>query len=171
MHAKHILIVIGLAFGVTFLVSAIGVPRASGAVPASGIPVRCLSDSFLAGDHLSTTFTCRAADGTAFPAGQQVPSGYYFMLTDLWVVPKDSWLASSQPGSGFAVQVFGNGMLPVAGPCDRTAYYSFTSPYFVLSSGQVITASIGSPAQYCAEYIAASGILATNVMYVPFVSR
>jgi len=151
---------------------------AAGPVRASlgntGVPVRCTEQPGASIPPAESRFlTCTAADGTAFVDGQRVPSGRYLLVTDILVTPDggtdtaaltDVTLFDAYGESGRAYS------MRLRGTTTASYDYHFTSPYMVLPAGHRLEASTASFAEKWV-FVRVSGLLVTNVNYLPLVNR
>ncbi len=138
-----------------------------------GTPVRCYASGG-AISHGETQFmTCVRADGgyPGFVNSQRVPSGYYFMVTDVFVTPLSG-------GNGSTTVTFY--LFDAYGTSGRASSYTFRSldgasygqhftvPLYVLPADHRI--EIQAFNANAADFdLRITGVLTTNVNYLPLV--
>jgi hypothetical protein len=115
------------------------------------------------------TYTMRftAADGTAFDDGEAVPDGYYLLITDI-VMTTDGGRDASAVVS---VRVSDESRwLRLRSTDNATLNLNYTTPYFILEAGDRL--AVGN-AWYSDKwaYVNVSGLLVTNVSYLPYVGQ
>jgi hypothetical protein len=142
----------------------------------SGIPVRCVPDATdeVIPDGGAVYFQCVAADGTAFSDGDQaVPAGYYFLVTDVVMtpnrlttgdIPHDVRLRDVSPGFDLVAEV------RLETFRSETVSVNYTTPFLVLGSGHRLSGEHFSLDGFGVR-VYVSGLLVTNVAYLPGVMR
>ncbi|RME47120.1 MAG: hypothetical protein D6791_06630 [Chloroflexi bacterium] len=140
----------------------------------TGVPVRCSEAPGTSIQPAESRFlTCVAADGTPFVDGQRVPNGRYLLVTDIMVIPDggtdvnaltDVTLYDAYGTSGRAYS------LRLRGTTTAAYGQHFTTPYMVLPAGHRLEASTAWFAEKWV-FVRVSGLLVTNVNYLPLVSN
>lgn len=126
----------------------------------TGVPVHCA-----AGVLSSTqTFACGAADGTAF-VNNRVPTGYYFMVTDIIIAPINSTDVQADIQTEDAGNTFVNDVL-----IQTTTFGSqgqhFTTPALVLPAQYRLRAATLNGGGYLGQVY---GLLTRNLTYMPLI--
>jgi hypothetical protein len=80
------LVVVLVGLGATWLVSG----NARAALGNQGVPVRCYTSSAGVAPGGDIFLTCVPAAPPGFVSSQRVPTGYYFLVTDVMVTPQAS---------------------------------------------------------------------------------
>jgi len=86
---KYLMRIIFLAGGVILLilgVTLLAPARAEAAFANVGVPARCYNIGFSSNFFL--TCVTPSGSGVSFVSGQRVPTGYYFLVTDIMVTPQ-----------------------------------------------------------------------------------
>lgn len=132
------------------------------------VPVRCFKSGAIAPGG-QAFLTCIAADGTTFPEGQRVPTGYYLLMTDVVITPD-----AGNAATGITdIRVF-DGYATSSRQSETrfrstdTSTYSYTyaAPYLVLSAGHRLDVTSAAFSAYGAD-VRISGLLVTNLDYLP----
>jgi hypothetical protein len=140
-----------------------------------GIPVRCYENPALSPLNPGETLDmwCIAADGTLFNSSTIVPTGYYFLVTDIVIIP----LATADTTSAMDVTIAVFPSSPSIKDDIRmrnlgTATFGqhLTVPYLVVQAGYRLQATSASAAGKDA-LIRVSGLLVNSVNYLPIISR
>ncbi len=131
----------------------------------TGVPVRCSAGVTTTSP---TDLTCRSADGQTFTS---VPAGYYLMVTDVVLTPVGtpgpSWMNLAQIVSGSPAEA----QLDFTTDTVSSFGGHFTVPYFVLPANRLLRAyGIMMPGGGGVN-VYVSGLLTTNVYFLPLVSR
>ena len=155
--------IILMAIGIHLL----GVRDSEAALGNLGTPVRCEVYVFI--DEEESIY-CTALDGTAFDVGYKVPSGYYFLVTDIIITADyrndraDITLAVAEGGN---VHIYDK-LFFVQGVESYQIHY--TMPYLILEAGQFLRAgNANDSTTNVTIYI--SGVLTTNALYLPLVTQ
>ena len=161
------------ALTVSLLAWAVVKPTA--ALGNSGVPVECHGPGYVAVFPDTTVFLdCVAADGTAFDSGQKVPGGHYLLVTDLVL----TYMAGGVVGdthvdlaiydafdeSGRAASLW------LRNPVKGTLGEHFATPYPLLPGGHRLEVVNPDHSDHVV-YVAVSGLLVTNLAYLPLVNR
>ena len=145
------------------------VSSASAQLGNTGVPVWC--DGGILNPNTSSDFYCKAADGTLFGGTSIVPAGHYFLITDIVIqpgggTPTGEWRVALFIKSG----QFSKGWLSFINQGRTNFGEHFSTPYLVLSQGYHLQVNSEYSSSGWAEvYI--SGLLTTNVYYMPLMSR
>lgn len=172
-HARRIIVVVAAVVALLAIAwGAAGPVRAS--LGNTGVPVRCTEQPGASVPPAESRFlTCTAADGTPFVDGQRVPNGRYLLVTDIMVTPDggtdaaaltDVTLYDAYGESGRSYS------LRLRGTTTASYDYHFTTPYMVLPAGHRLEASTAWFAEKWV-FVRVSGLLVTNVNYLPLVNR
>lgn len=161
-----------LAFVIVVAFVSLVLPRANlagAALGNSGVPVNC-SSSGTEGlpNNSAVTLTCFAADGTAFVGNTTVPTSYYLMVTDVVLDCNNGAWSRVHLRNALSTGAFDTYLVisePAASP---TVHLGFVTPYLVVPAGHRLDAYTFNGV---ACHIGASGLLVTNVTYIPSVSR
>lgn len=157
-------LLIGLLVGAGFSAAA----SAQASLGNTGVPVKC---TVVVPQGMTSTLSCTAADGTSFANGSDVPTGYYLLVTDI----------VANPANGTASQLYALELHRYAADSDleniqlitqggATLGEHFITPYLVLSQGQQMRMHVPSSTPG-AMTVYVSGLLTTNVAYVPLIAR
>lgn len=168
MKQVRLIALLGVAgLGGLLLCAAALVRPTHASIGNSGTPIACAArglDPSGGFNFVQSPFSCVMADGTRLMSAT-VPSGYYFLVTD---VVLSRQLPTTQPTSvTLCAQPKG------IGACDNMlriqASEHFVTPYLILAAGRVLEAANDNSAQGLDVYV--SGLLVTNVSYVPSLQR
>ncbi len=170
-RASVTIVVLACLVVVLSIVSAFtAVSSAKAALGTTGVPVSC-SQYVPANTSTAVNLSCYAADGTAFGNNHvTVPAGHYLLVTDVVVSPygptSGDWIVGLLRMQGTtSFDSIGFDTLTRA-----TFSEHFLTPFFVVSQDQSLGAVSGS-SNSGAVSIIVTGLLTTNVTYVPLAAR
>jgi hypothetical protein len=158
----------------------LAVNPAQAALGNSGVPVRCAPSGSEIPVGEARFLDCVAADGTSFTDGQRVPSGYYLLVTDIVVTSSWSGIVADRYLSlydayGDASRAYALEMSsgpPVDPSLSQVPTFGlhFTTPYMVLPADHRLEGvnELGSGSNI---KVYVSGLLVTNVTYLPLVNK
>jgi hypothetical protein len=139
----------------------------------SAIPVRCVPD---ATDEVippggAAFFHCVAADGTMFDdGGQAVPAGHYLLVTDVVITPVRLTtvdIANEVALRDVAPDFEVTAELRLELFRSETLSVNYTTPFLVLDSGHRLSGEFASTDNWLGISVYVSGLLVTNVTYLP----
>lgn len=160
--AALVLLLLGASSGMA------GQSEVSASLGNYSVPVRCFKSGNLAPGG-QAFYSCVAADGTAFPEGQRVPTGYYLLVTDVLITP-DAGTALTGITDITVYDGYGtnnrNTHFRLRNTQATTFGYNFGAPYLVLSAGHRLDVTSAAFSAYGAD-VRISGLLVTNLDYLP----
>jgi hypothetical protein len=154
---------------------------AQAALGNSGVPVRCTPSGSEIPIGEARFLECFAADDTPFTDGQRVPSGYYLQVTDI-VVTSHGGGPTASDRSLSLYDAFGDASRAYALELSSTHTADptltgvptfglhFTTPYMVLPAGHRLE-GVNESWSGGAIKVYVSGLLVTNVTYLPLASK
>ncbi|NLG51576.1 MAG: hypothetical protein GX552_15840 [Chloroflexi bacterium] len=104
-----------------------------------------------------------AADGTPFKNGDMVPDGKYLLITDILVTPDGGTDAAAVISVDLEV---GGQSIRLRSTDNGTLNMHFTTPYFILRGGERLRVTNAWFSNKWV-YVNVSGVLVSNVNYVP----
>jgi len=149
---------------------------ARAALGNNGVPVRCeieIEGGAPLDPGYGTFFNCVASDGTLFnDGGQQVPKGYYFLVTDILVTPIHPHSTQTAGYIKFSLRDKEGEIIEYSMDFEdlsgNTISEHFTAPYFVLLANHKLWG--GNWSDFAVRmYI--SGLLVTNLNYLPVIMK
>ncbi|MBN2548919.1 MAG: hypothetical protein JXB15_07165 [Anaerolineales bacterium] len=170
-HIRIFLIVTASAVLLILIASHLPVGEASAAVGNQGIPARCwvtLNPGY------SDYFYCEATGGVSFIGDSWVPTGYYFLVTDVVISPTGTSGTGATNFSSITVEdgATGHALYSIV-QTTQDKYggsFHYTTPYLVVESEDGLWAyqkDISSTR--VSMYL--SGLLTTNVNYLTLITR
>lgn len=171
IHVVWLVVVLGvLALAASLLLPA----RAAAQLGNAGVPVRCFVPSGSEPNPGGSAFlNCVSADDTPFVDGQRVPENNYLLVTDVFITPK----AGSNTNGITSISIFdayGSGSrqssFRMRGPNSAQVEMHWASPYLVLRPGHRLEVVLDAASAYGVE-VRASGLLVTNLAYLPLAVR
>ena len=129
----------------------------------TGVPVRCATEQDVPPQQ-SSILKCVAADGTPFDNGQDVPEGFYLLVTDIVILSRGLRVDLS------LYDAFGpddNQVYSLHFDGGNNRYFSehFNTPYMILEAGHRLIAINHTGNILSRVYV--SGLLVASVTYVP----
>jgi hypothetical protein len=159
--------IIVLILGIILLTPA----RADASLGNTGIPARCYNIGFSS----SITLTCLTPSGsaTSFVSGQRVPTGYYFLVTDIMITPNSGTTSSDALVDFDLKDAYGAGSLQSSNHFRNfeggTFGQHFNAPMWVLLPDHYLLAVTRAGNLQTFE-IRVNGLLVTNINYIPLVN-
>jgi len=157
------------------LLAWVAVRPTAAALGNSGVPVECHGPGYVAISPDTTVFLdCVAADGTAFDSGQRVPGGHYLLVTDLVVTYYSGGVVGDTHADLAFYDAFDESSraasLWLRNPVKGTLGEHFVTPYLVLPGGHRLEVVNPTHSDHLV-YVAVSGLLVTNLSYLPLINR
>lgn len=140
----------------------------------SGVPVRCAPAStgqiILQDDY--EFFNCSTFGGISFTAGQRVPTGYYLLVTDISATPdlsdSDYYRLTIYAAYGENSRAYSFNIMNASGGSHSE---HFQVPYLILPEGYRIEGYAYISPGPNALRVQISGLLVTNLNYLPVVVK
>ena len=151
-----------------FAISQLNLIPAKAALGNQGIPVRCYISGSVAA-ATSQFMTCVSAASPYFVSSQRVPTGYYFLVTDVFVTPSTGGTGNTPVGFY---------LFDAYGTSSRASSYTFRSidgasygqhfnvPFYVLTADHRLEVQAFA-ANATSFEIRITGLLVNSVTYLP----
>jgi hypothetical protein len=170
-YLLRIVLLVGSAMVLILGIVLLAPTRAEAALGNTGIPARCYNIGFSS----PMTLTCITPTGsiTNFVSGQRVPTGYYFVVTDIMITPNAGTNSTDALVDFDLKDAYGAGSLQSSNHFRNleagTFGQHFNAPMWVLLPDHYLLVTTRISNQQSFE-IRVNGLLVTNLNYIPLVN-
>lgn len=154
---------------ISLAMNPLNISHSEAATGNQGIPARCEA-VFNLGQ--AATFSCVSAGNVLFVDGQKVPTGFYFLVTDIVITPINTGNGTNLNQITFSVNNDTGQVLEISfNTNDRFSdRIHYTTPYIFLAGGEWLR-GVNPMTSFSRLWVYVSGILTTNVNYLPLIMR